>query len=74
ENGKNFKVKVELPGVEESDLEIAITNGGLVIQGEKSEERTEENEKTLHRECHYGSFSRSLKMKSVRSNTEKKAA
>lgn len=60
ENGKAFKVRAELPGVKESDLKIAITDGGLVIQGEKSEERNEQDERTLHSECRYGFFSRTI--------------
>jgi HSP20 family protein len=55
-----FRIRAELPGVDEGDLKIFTTEGGLVIQGKKSLVSDETDEKTLRRECHYGSFTRTI--------------
>lgn len=62
ENEKGIEVSVELPGMDEKDIDISVTREALVVSGEKRYER-EENEKDrgLYRlERRYGSFKRSL--------------
>ena len=60
ENEKEFQLKVELPGLEEKDIELSLTDQVLTIKGEKKEEK-EEKEKNYHFvERRYGSFSRSF--------------
>jgi HSP20 family protein len=60
ENEKEYQLKVELPGLEEKDIELSLTDKVLTIKGEKKEEK-EEKEKNYHFvERRYGSFSRSL--------------
>ncbi|MCZ6689342.1 MAG: Hsp20/alpha crystallin family protein [Planctomycetota bacterium] len=57
-------VKVELPGLEASDLDISIKDDVLTIQGEKKSEK-EEKGRNFHRmERSYGSFSRSVALPS----------
>lgn len=58
EKDKSFDITVELPGMEEKDIQIRLANGNLVISGEKKDEK-EETRKDYHlSERHYGSFER----------------
>jgi HSP20 family protein len=51
----------ELPGMAREDVNIEVENNILTISGERSEERTEGEEKRYHLwERHYGSFQRSF--------------
>jgi HSP20 family protein len=58
ENGKTYTVTVELPGLDEKDVQVSIENDTLTICGEKKVERTDE--KTHFSERSYGSFTRSF--------------
>ncbi|WP_459705501.1 Hsp20/alpha crystallin family protein [Stutzerimonas marianensis] len=58
EKDKSFEISVELPGMEEKDIQIRLANGNLSISGEKKDEK-EETRKDYHlSERHYGSFER----------------
>jgi len=60
ENDKEVLVKAELPGLEEKEVEVSLSNGQLLISGEKKDER-EEKDKSYHLvERSYGSFSRAV--------------
>jgi HSP20 family protein len=60
ETDKEIKIEAELPGVEEKDVEVVVTDNVLTIKGEKKAEK-EEKKKDYHMvERSYGSFSRSL--------------
>ena len=62
ETDENIIVTVELPGVKQKDVEITITDGILILKGEKKEEK-EVKEKNYHRiERSYGSFQRSISL------------
>jgi HSP20 family protein len=53
-------VKMEVPGMEEEDLDVSITNDILTVRGEKKKER-EESGKTYHIvERTFGTFTRSV--------------
>lgn len=57
---KDIMVSIELPGIDEKDIELSLTKDALIIKGEKTEEK-EEKGKNFHRmERSYGSFSRTL--------------
>lgn len=60
ENGKAFKVKVELAGMNPEDVEIEATEGYLTLKGEKEEESQEEDENYLRQEISYGAFYRTI--------------
>ena len=55
-------VTAELPGVEEKDIELTLSEGLLTIRGEKKSERNEQDAKKnwYAVERSYGSFSRSI--------------
>ena len=70
---KEITVSVEIPGMDEKDIELALTKDALTIRGEKREEK-EEKGKNYHRmERTYGSFSRTLPLP-VEINTDKAEA
>jgi HSP20 family protein len=58
EKEKSFEISVELPGMEEKNIEIKLSNGNLVIKGEKKEETEEKKKDYYLSERHYGSFER----------------
>ena len=60
ETDGEIKIEAELPGVEEKDLEVVVSDGRLTIKGEKKAEK-EEKKKDYHLvERSYGSFARSI--------------
>jgi HSP20 family protein len=60
ETDSELKIEAELPGVEEKDLEIVLSDDRLTIKGEKKQEK-EEKKKDYHLvERSYGSFARSV--------------
>src|SRR5690554_2369078 len=62
EGDKQYKIALELPGVEEKDIQINLDNDVLVVRGEKRQEE-EKNEGGFHRiERSYGSFQRVLNL------------
>ncbi|NRP75677.1 Spore protein SP21 [Ensifer psoraleae] len=61
ETEKSYEITCELPGMEERDIEVAISNGILTIRGEKQEEKQEKKEYVLS-ERRYGSFQRTFRM------------
>jgi HSP20 family protein len=55
-----FHVAVELPGVDEKDVDVSIAGGQLLIRGEKRDERELERGGRHRTERVYGRFERSL--------------
>jgi HSP20 family protein len=57
-------VTAELPGMKEEEIEVTLSDGNLVIRGEKKAEK-EEKDKNYHRvERSYGTFHRSIPLPS----------
>ena len=52
-------VRAELPGVEEKDMHVEVSDGMLHVRGEKKSEVTEEEKGRTRSERFYGSFERS---------------
>jgi HSP20 family protein len=53
-------LKLEVPGIDEKDLDIKVENNVLTVSGERKFEK-EQKEENFHRiERHYGSFTRSF--------------
>lgn len=58
EKDKFFELTAELPGLDENNIEIKLSDGNMLIRGEKREE-FEENKKGYYlSERHYGAFER----------------
>jgi HSP20 family protein len=60
ETAKEVRVTVELPGMEEKDLEVSFLDGALTIKGEKNEEHEEEKGDVYRSERRYGRFERTI--------------
>lgn len=58
----SYRVVVELPGVEDKDIDVSVQDGVLTIKGEKTSNREETGETWYFSERQYGSFSRSFRL------------
>jgi HSP20 family protein len=65
EDAQKLVLKLEVPGIEEKDLDIRVENRTLTVKGERKFE-AEEKEENFHRiERRYGSFFRSFTLPST---------
>jgi HSP20 family protein len=53
-------LKIEVPGIEEKDLDIRVENNTLTVHGERKFEKEEKEENFRRVERQYGSFTRSF--------------
>lgn len=60
ETDKEIEVTMELPGLDEKDIELTVTGDMLTVKGEKKQERKEEQKGWHLSERAYGSFYRSI--------------
>jgi HSP20 family protein len=58
EKDKAYEVTAELPGMDESNIEVKLAKGTLTIRGEKQEEKEEKKKDYYLSERRYGSFER----------------
>jgi len=62
EDAQKVTLKLEIPGVEEKDLDVRVENSTLTVKGERKFEK-EEKEENFHRiERSYGSFYRAFSL------------
>jgi HSP20 family protein len=59
---KGYEITAELPGMEEKDIDVKLTNGVLTIRGEKRDEKEEKKNDYYVRERSFGSFERSFQV------------
>jgi HSP20 family protein len=65
EDEKKVVLKLEVPGIEEKDLDVSVENHTLTVKGERKFEK-EEKEENFHRiERRYGSFYRAFSLPST---------
>lgn len=64
ETDKAIEVTVELPGLEEKDVQIDFTDDVLTIKGEKKSEKEETDKNRRISERSYGSFLRAIQLPS----------
>lgn len=62
ENKDAILLTAELPGLDEKDVEITLSNGILTLKGEKKFEKTDEKDSYHLIERRYGSFQRSIRV------------
>ena len=62
ETNEAFILKADIPGVAESDLDIAVHNNVLTVSGNRQAEERKEGESYALYERQYGSFSRSFSL------------
>jgi HSP20 family protein len=74
EDEQGIRLKMEVPGIEEKDIDIRLENNLLTIRGERKLEK-ETKEENYHRiERSYGSFTRSFSLPNTVNPEEVKAS
>ena len=59
---KTYEITAELPGMDESNIDVKFSDGTLTIKGEKREEKEEKKKDYYLSERRYGSFQRSFRV------------
>ncbi|MBC7197434.1 MAG: Hsp20/alpha crystallin family protein [Deferribacterales bacterium] len=62
ETKNQIKVKADLPGISEKDIELTLENNILTIKGKREEEKETKEENFYSRERVYGSFLRQIQI------------
>jgi HSP20 family protein len=62
EKDKEYLISAELPGLDEKNVEVKLSNGSLIISGEKKEQREEKDKGYFLSERRYGSFRRAFRV------------
>lgn len=60
EGGDTFEVKIELPGMKQTDVDVSVTDDMLAIKGERKPEGGVKNEDYYRNEIAYGTFYREI--------------
>lgn len=60
QNGDQFTVRAELPGLRKENVQVELTDEALTIHGERQDERQEQREGYFHSEREYGTFHRAI--------------
>jgi HSP20 family protein len=60
EDEHNVTLKIEVPGIEEKDIDVRIDNNTLTVHGERKIEKEEKEENYRRVERQYGSFTRTF--------------
>jgi HSP20 family protein len=58
----HYEITMELPGVAQGDIDVALHDGVLTVKGEKRSERKEEGEGYFFSEREYGRFQRTFRL------------
>jgi len=61
-NDNAYVISIELPGVDEKDVELSVDNGVITVKGEKKTSREEKGETWYFSERQFGAFSRSFRV------------
>jgi HSP20 family protein len=62
ETDNEIKLEAELPGVDEKDVEVVLSDGRVTIKGEKKLEKEEKKQDYYLHERSYGAFARSVSL------------
>lgn len=62
ERNGSYELQAELPGLDEKEIEVKLSDGVMTIKGEKSAERVEDGTDYHLRERSFGSFQRSFRL------------
>ena len=60
DKGNAYEITAELPGMDESNIDVKFADGTLTIKGEKRDEKEEKKKEYCLSERRYGSFQRSF--------------
>ncbi|WP_372615104.1 Hsp20/alpha crystallin family protein [Aquicoccus sp.] len=61
-NDNAYHITMELPGVEDKDIDISVNSGVVSVKGEKSATKEEKGDTWFFSERQYGAFSRSFRL------------
>src|SRR5713101_6196991 len=64
EDEHNVSLKIEVPGIDEKDIDVRIENNTLTVHGERKIEKEEKEENFRRVERQYGEFTRSFTLPS----------
>jgi HSP20 family protein len=64
EDGQSIVLKIDVPGIDEKDIDVSIQNNTLTVHGERKIEKEEKEENFRRVERQYGSFTRSFTLPS----------
>jgi len=62
EDEHNVTLKIEVPGIDEKDIDVRIENNTLTVHGERKFEKEEKEENYRRVERQYGSFTRTFSL------------
>src|SRR5205807_9056928 len=65
EDEHNVTLKIEVPGIDEKDIDVRIENNVLTVHGERKVEKEEKEENFRRVERQYGSFTRTFTLPST---------
>jgi len=65
EDEHNVTLKIEVPGIDEKDIDVRIENNTLTVHGERKYEKEEKEENYRRVERQYGSFTRTFTLPST---------
>lgn len=60
EDDKYYKIAAELPGLDEKDIEVTVSDDSITLKGVKSEEKEVKGKNRFYSERTYGEFRRSF--------------
>ena len=60
EDEHNVTLKIEVPGIDEQDIDVRIENNTLTVHGERKIDKEEKEENYRRVERHYGAFTRTF--------------
>src|ERR1700704_5859107 len=64
EDEHNIILKIDVPGIDEKDIDVSVQNNTLTVHGERKVEKEEKEENFRRVERQYGSFTRSFTLPS----------
>jgi HSP20 family protein len=62
EKDAEYQITAELPGLDDKNVQVKVSNGSIVISGEKKEEREEKDKGYFLSERRFGSFRRAFRL------------
>jgi HSP20 family protein len=65
EDERNVVLKIEVPGIDEKDIDVRVENNVLTVHGERKLEKEEKEENFRRVERQYGSFTRTFTLPST---------
>lgn len=62
ENGSNYTVSAEIPGVRKEDIHVTIEGGMVMVRADVKQEDAHKDDKSLRSERYFGSVSRGIQL------------